>query len=496
MRETKKFYQLLCILVALSLFLAACGGSEAEEPVAVESATAVVEKASEVVEEATAVVEEVTEEVAEEVAVEEPTAEAEAEEMAADMPSGKLLIWVQQANQDVWEQTVLEDFKAAYPDIELEFVNYAPEEVANQAGLAIQGGTGGPDLGVTQYRDIQPLISLGGIMDITPLMDDYKAEFNEDILAYCETDGVLYCVPWDIGPSVTYYRRDIFEAAGLASDPESVSNMVATWDSYLDTCLTIKEETGLNCFPQNKANNYGLMLIDMLWQQGIGFFDDEGAVTIANPEVVATLEKLGEFWEADVTSDNLDWSDPWYTDLNAAIDNEDTPPVATLVYPAWMGNFFKTWIAPEQEGNWGVAYMPAWKEGGVRASMAGGSAYFIPKASTNPEAAWAFIEFMALDNDNQVAQYAYSDYFPTLTSTYDDPLFSEPDPYFGDQVTRELYADVAGNVPYAYIYDSEYYNTVAGALATAVQNFALGNMTAEEALQDAADTVRLETGTP
>ena len=161
-----------------------------------------------------------------------------------------------------------------------------------------------------------------------------------------------------------------------------------------------------------------------------------------------------------------------------------------------MGNFFKTWIAPDQEGNWGVAYMPAWNEGGTRASMAGGSAYFIPKDSSNPDAAWAFIEFMALDQENQIAQYAYSDYFPTLTSTYDDPLFSEPDPYFGDQVTREIYADVAGNVPYAYIYDTEYYNTVAGALATAVQNYALGNMSAEEALQDAADTVRLETGTP
>lgn len=479
MREMKKFIQLLCLIVVLSLFLSACGGSEpaATEPAAEEPAATAVSEAEEPVEE-------------------EPVAEAEV--VAKTGPSGKLLIWVQQANQDVWEQTVLPGFQEAYPDIELEFVNYAPEEVASQVALAIQGGTGGPDLGVTQYRDIQPLIGLEGIKDLSPLIDagGYTDAFSEDVIAYCETDGVIYCVPWDIGPSVTYYRRDIFEAAGLASDPESVSEMVATWDSYLDTCLTIKEETGLPCFPQNKANNYGLMLIDMLWQQGIGFFDEDGAVTIDSPEVVATLEKMGEFWEADVTSDNLDWTDPWYADLNAAIDNTDTPPVATIVYPAWMGNFFKTWIAPEQEGNWGVAYMPAWKAGGTRASMAGGSAYFIPKASSNPEAAWAFIEYMGLDTENQIEQYAYSDYFPALTSTYDDALFAEADPYFGDQVTREVYADVAASVPYAFIYDSEYYNTVAGALATAVQNFALGNMTAEEALQDAANAVRLETGTP
>ena len=362
-------------------------------------------------------------------------------------------------------------------------------------GLAIQGGTGGPDLAVTQYRDIQPLIELGGVREITPYleMESYTSEFEEEILAYCETDGSIYCVPWDIGPTVTYYRRDIFDAAGLPSDPESVSEMVATWDSYLDTCITIKEETGLPCFPQNKANNYGLMLIDLMWQQGIGFFDEEGDVRVEDSQVVAALEKIGAFWEADVTTDSLDWEDPWYADLNSEIDNTDTPPVATLVYPAWMGNFFKTWIAPEMAGNWGVAYMPAFEEGGTRASMAGGSAYFIPEDSSNPEAAWAFIEHINLDEENQLAQYAYSDYFPALTSTYDDPLFAEPDPYFGDQVTRQVYADVAQNVPYADLYDSQYYNTVAGALATAIQNYALGNMTAEEALADAADTVRLET---
>lgn len=464
----KHILLILSLLLISSLVMTACGGAEpAEEPVF------------------------------EEPSMEEPIEEEPAaEEPAAAKVSGNLLIWVQQANQDVWEQTILPSFQENYPDIELEFVNYSPDEVANQVGLAIQGGTGGPDLGVTQYRDIQPLIELGGILDITSMMEPYLDEFDAEILAYCETDGKIYCVPWDIGPTVTYYRRDIFEAAGLSTDPDDVSDLVATWDDYLATCLKIKEETGLYCFSQNKANNYGLMIIDMMWQQGIGFFDEEGRVTIADPEVVAILEKIGEFWDADVTSDSLEWTDPWYAELAANMDNTDTPPFASLVYPAWMGNFFKTWIAPDQAGNWGVALMPAWEPGGTRASMAGGSAYFIPADSTNPDAAWAFIEHMNLDTANHVQVYAYSDYFPTLTSTYTDPLFSEPDPYFGGQVTRALYAEVARNIPYAYIYDSQYYGTVSGALATAVQNFALGNMTAEEALQEAADTVRLETGAP
>ncbi len=472
-----KILLVISILIVSSMVLSACGGSgaapEVEDPVAVVEDETVAED------------------------TEEEAAEDTEEEVApAPKPSGNLVIWVQQANQDVWEQTVLAGFQEMYPEVTLEFVNYAPEEVANQVALAVQGGTGVPDLGVTQYRDMQQLIAIQGLMDISDLMNAYLADFSPEILAYCETDGVIYCTPWDIGPTVTYYRRDIFEAAGLSSDPDDVSEMVATWDDYLETCLTIKDKTGLPCFSQNKANNYGYMVLDMMWQRGIGFFDEDGAVTLEKPEFAEAFEKVGEFWDAGVTTDNLDWADSWYAEYSSTIDNTDTPPVATIVYPAWLGGFLKSWMSADLAGSWGIAPMPAWEDGGVRASMAGGSAYFIPAESANPVAAWAFIEYMALNTENQVAQYAYSDYFPSLLSTYDSPLFSDPDPYYGDQVNRPIFAESAQNVPYAYIYDSQYYNVVSGALNTAIQKYALGELSAVDALSEAADAVRLETGAP
>jgi lactose/L-arabinose transport system substrate-binding protein len=410
-------------------------------------------------------------------------------------PSGKLVIWVQQANQDVWEQTVLPAFQAEYPGIEIEYANYSPPEVATQVGLAIQGGTGFPDLAVTEYRSITALVELGGLMDLTSLIEPHKGDLNATMLNYCSKDGKIYCAPWDIGPVVTFYRRDIFEAAGLPSDPESVSAALATYEAYLATCKTIKEKTGLNCFALNKANNYGTILENMLWQQGLGFYDVDGKVTIAAPYVVEAMEKIGAFWEADVVSDSLEWTDPWYAELNAAMDNKDTPPVATVVIGAWMGNFLKTWAAVDQSGNWGVALMPAYKAGGVRASNQGGSAYFIPSGSKNPDAAKAFIEFVNLNTDNQVAQFEYSDYFPANKATYADPFFQEPDPYFGGQVTRAFFADVAQNVPFGYIY-GQYAVTMSNNAATALQNYGLGIKSAEDALKEAADAVRIETGLP
>jgi len=409
--------------------------------------------------------------------------------------SGEITIMMQEANQSVFEETTLEGFLEEYPEIEIEWVNYPPDEVANQVALSIMGGTGAPDLAVTENRSIAQLVELGGLLDLTPLIEPYLDDINPTLLEYCTKDGRIYCVPWDVGPVVTFYRRDIFEAAGLPSDSESVSEMISTWDEFLSTCTTIKEETGLNCFAMNKANNYGDMLFNMLWSRGLGFYNENNEVTIDAPYVVESLEKLGEFWEEDVVSDALEWTDQWYAELNADIDDPNTDPVATVTIGAWMGSFLKSWVAADQSGNWGVALMPAWDADGVRSANQGGSNFFIPEDGDNREAAWAFIEHMILDPEVHVEHFAFSDYFPAITSTYTMTIFEETDPYFGDQATRELYAEVAQNIPSAYIY-GEYAVTMSGSTATAIQNYALGNMSAEEALSEAADAVRLETDLP
>ena len=93
-------------------------------------------------------------------------------------------------------------------------------------------------------------------------------------------DGKYYAMPWDSGPVVLYYRRDVFKAAGLSDNPDDVSAMVATWDKYLETCTTIKDKTGKNCFAFSRANNDARIYEIALWQQGLGYYDKDGKVTV------------------------------------------------------------------------------------------------------------------------------------------------------------------------------------------------------------------------
>ncbi len=454
-------YKILAVLLLASMVLSACGGAK---PAATEAS----------------------------VVTEAPVGATVAPATEAPMvkPSGKITVWswVAYAFKDTG---LMDEFKAEYPDIEVEFVDYKSGDVYQKLGLAISAGSGAPDVVQVEGSNIGGFIEMNGLTDLTPwVKDSYLKEMSQFKWADVERDGKYYGMPWDSGPVVAYYRRDVFEKAGLSTDPAEVSKMFATWDSYLETCKEIKTKTGLACFSSSKANNNARLYEMMLWQQGMGYYDADGKVTIDSPENIATLEKLGEFWTADVTSETAPWTDPWYAEFASPDES-----VATIVEAAWMGQFLKSWIAADTAGKWGVAYMPAFKEGQVRSANDGGSNLVIPEQSQNKEAAWAFIQFMLGRKENQIKQFEQFDLFPTIESAFTDPVFQKPDPFFADQKTREIYADVAAQIPVAYIY-GPYYTAMNGHVALAVQEYATGLKTAEEALQDAAEAVRNETGMP
>ena len=400
-------------------------------------------------------------------------------------PSGEITVWGWKAAMDpIRNSGLLDDFNAEYPDVEVNIVDYATADLYQQLQLAISSGVGAPDVALVESSHLAQFVDFGGLADLTERVQPYLTDVNQFKWTQAELGGSYYAMPWDSGPVVMYYRRDVFGAAGLPTDPEAVSNSVATWSDYLELCQTIKEETGNDCFAQNKANNYARSFEMMLWQQGLGYYNEAGDITVDSPQNVATLEMLGAFWDAGLLSDQLEWTDGWYAELAS----EDSP-VATLVIAGWMGTFLKDWIAPGTEGLWGVALMPAMDVGQVRAANDGGSNFVISEQSENKDAAWAFTEFMLGREESQLELFKASDFLPSLETTYDAPIFNEPDPFFGDQEVREIYIEVAREIPQAYIYGPNY-TLMNGYVATAIQKYATGNATAEEALQEAANAIR------
>jgi lactose/L-arabinose transport system substrate-binding protein len=413
----------------------------------------------------------------------QPTATTEAPAAgttAAAAESVTLTVWC-------WEgavqalQAVDQAFAAEFPQIELDYLVQPPAEVYRNVQLAITAGSGAPDVSCVEDSHLAQFVELGALADLTDLVSPYLDQMNEYKWNQATEDGRYFAMPWDSGPVGVFYRRDVFEEVGL--DPESIS----TWEDYYQAALQVQETTGEPMWQQAQARNDGRLFETLLWQRGLGYVDAEGNVILdQDPRIEETLEFMSRFWQEGLAADTEPWTDPWYKEQNEGL-------VATVPGAVWMGTFFKSFIAPDAAGQWGVFPLPVWEEGGLQASNDGGSSLAIFEQSTQKDAAWAYVEFHLGREESQLEMYRQTDIFPSLETTYEDPFFEEPDPYFADQNVRQFFAEVVQEIPEAGVYSSDY-QEMNSLLTPEIQRVAIGEQTAAEALANAARAIRDRTG--
>jgi ABC-type glycerol-3-phosphate transport system substrate-binding protein len=401
---------------------------------------------------------------------------------------GKLTIWGPfSVTKDILERSgIIDDFEAQYPDIEVELRHLQYFVLLENLDVNLRTGGDEPDICVLNYDDEANYVRQGGLLDLTEYVKPYLDQLVDYEMFDCWGSGKYYCVPWSGEPAVLYYRRDVFEAAGLPSDPENVSAMVATWDDYLETCRIIKSRTGHYCFAHSKADNYNRLYEVLLWQQGLGYVGLEtGTVTVDSRENVATLEMLGRFWKEDLVSDTMIGGDAWLNEL----DSVDQPVATVILSPFWMDVWLRMRISSETSGLWGATRLPAFEKGGRRAASLGGSLIVIPRTTQNPDAAWAFVEFLMTRRESQLKMLAFAGYLPALKAVYDGPAFLKGDPFYADQVVRQVYAEANSDIPRAGFSGSV--NSASRTPVTiAMHRYATGQATAEEALREAAAEIR------
>ncbi len=392
---------------------------------------------------------------------------------------GSITIWGWKASLDALK-LVDADFTAAFPNVTFKYVVRPPADTYRNIQLAIAAGTGAPDVSVIEDSHLPQYVHIGALADITDWVKPYVSKMVSYKWNWTKKSNRYYAMPWDPGPVAVFYRRDVFQKAGV--DPASIQ----TWDDFYQAAKTIKQKTGAFMWQQAKARNDGRLLETLLWQQGTGYVDSSGNVILdKDTKIQQTLEYIGRFWTDGLAADQEPWTDPWYK-------GQASGTSATVIDAVWMGTFFKSFIAPKAAGSWGVFMLPVWQPGGSRASNDGGSVLAIFDQSSQKDAARAYVEFHLGQDGSQLKIYEKTDIFPSLKSAFEDPFFQEADPYFGDQKVRTMFAEIAAKIPDAGIYSTDY--QLMSSLATPeIQKFALGQQSAQQALANAAQLIRERT---
>ncbi|MBK8795158.1 MAG: extracellular solute-binding protein [Anaerolineales bacterium] len=335
---------------------------------------------------------------------------------------------------DVAYQSFVADFEAAHPEIKLDIQMMPSADEHDKLLASLAAGAGAPDVAMIEINFIDKFVAKGGLVDL--LQEPFNAgQYEKEMVPYkwaqaTTPDGRLVAFPWDIGPATFFYRRDLFEQAGLPSDPESVAELTSTWPGFLDVAKKLTN-------PDEQRWAIG-SASDVVYSNFAhrNLFDADWNCAVNSERAVQLLTYAQDMRAAGVDAKVSNWSAEWQTMLGS-------DSIAMQYGGAWFGGFLKGWLQPEGaewEGKWGIFEVP--EDPGQNW---GGSFLAIPEQSENKEAAWTFIEFALARADSQNKMFAAVDYFPAYIPAFDDPMYQEADPFFGGQQTRAMWVDIAAN---------------------------------------------------
>lgn len=355
-----------------------------------------------------------------------------------ETPTGKIIVGGWPAGDEAF-QAAEAGFKEKYPDVEIEYQFMATEDFRQALNTSLTAGSNAPDVAMIEGAWIGKLresAALENLKDAPYNAEELKDEFVEFKWnqAYSVDGSRLTSIPWDIGPCSFYYRKDIFEEVGLPSDPEGVEAQISTWDGLLEVAEKVYKPNERWLLP-NAAYCYQWLFINR------DYFNEKLELQLDRPggtealQAAITMRQNG--WDAQTV-------DMWSNEANAGFANGS---IVAVVTGAWYGGFLKSWVSPDNAGNWGVAGMPA----GIADSNWGGSFLAIPSQSKNKTAAWAFVKYMLADPVPQNQMFEAVDYFPALKKAWDDTaIYDAEDPYFGGQKTKQKWVASAENIQPVY----------------------------------------------
>ncbi len=333
-----------------------------------------------------------------------------------------------------WDGTVelaVPGFEKATPGIKVEVVNAGSSSDEYQAlDNAIQAGSGVPDLVMFEYFAVPYFAIPGKLADLGPLgATELEADYVPSAWNNVTIDDGVYALPSDYGPAVMFWNEATFAKAGIKEAP-------ATWDEYYEAAKKIRA-LGDDYYITQDTNDL-FFLLSLIWQAGGRPFKVDGT-TVHIDFSDAGTQKAVAFWQKMLDEDLVNtkisaWSDDWNRALNDGT-------LASQNMGGWLTSTLPE-RAPDAKGDFRVSLMPQWEEGEKVGAENGGSAFGIPEAAANKEAAFKFLEYFTHGEGLQPRVDVGA--FVPNTSVLDSPEFRDvKNPYFGDQKTGEVLAEAS-----------------------------------------------------
>lgn len=344
---------------------------------------------------------------------------------------GEITVW---AFTDKAFQENAAAFNKEYPNIKVNTVIMDFGAMHDKLQTTLAAGTGAPDVAEVEQGQF-PRYMTGNVLEDL-LQPPYNAgQYKNDVSKYnwerwMSIDGKkLLGMPWDVTPTVYYYRSDIFEELGLPSEPEDLGTYIQDSENFLNLVQKLKA-SGKYAFE---------------WKDGpihwagdeIGYFDSN-----MNWLRKADNEKLVKILDVTKRGAQIGWA----PHIGGLFDDKGKQMVKKgdlvgMAVGSWGAREIEKSF-PELKGKWRATNLPLDINYG-----GGGSSFVMPSQSKNKEAAWAYIEW-SMRSENAWKIWTNYSIEPGWKNIAALPWYSDhKSDYLGGQQDYKFYESLVDKIP-------------------------------------------------
>ena len=325
-----------------------------------------------------------------------------------------LEMWVFAELHETYYTQMAERWNEENPDrpIDLEVTVYPYEDMHNKLQLAVNSGSGLPDVVDIEVNQFSNFVAEGGrspLADLNEAAEPYKDDIVQARLDLYTREDVIRGFPTHVGAFVAFYNTPLLEKAGI--DYKTIE----TWQDFEEAGTAYSKATGRKF----GVASTGVDMVEPLItaQLGGNFFADDGTgdVAVNSPEVVEALELEQTMQEAGAIS-TIPGGSPDSEEAFGAINDGD---YAAIVYPAWYTSRFVDYM-PDLAGDIAIAPAPVVDGAEVATIGGGGTGTAVIDSSPDKEFAMEWLAFAKLSPEANVAVWEVLGFDPVNMSVWED----------------------------------------------------------------------------
>jgi len=279
-------------------------------------------------------------------------------------------------------QELVDAFRKQNSDVAIELI-HIPSQSDYRKRLAADLAGGAPaDVVLINYRRFSGLALKNAFEPLGPYLEKSSEIKYDDFYALpmraFSLKDQLVCIPQNISSLVTYYNKDLFDAAGVAYPDETW-----TWDDFISAAQALTLDTDQD----GSVDQYGvgvepefIRVAPFIWQSG-GKLSEGNILTLNKPLDMSAVQWF------------VDWQVKYHIVPDAVGEKAESSESRFLNGRTAMYFNSRRLVPTLREStafDWDVAPLPA---GGDKFTILHSDAYCLTAASTHKDEAWAFIEF-------------------------------------------------------------------------------------------------------